>query len=382
MAISLGSVIGDYEVIGKLGAGGLGQVYQVRHTISHRLEAMKVLHADRMTSPETSDRFLREIRVLASLNHPHIAGFHTAFRRDGELVMIMEFVEGVTLRNKLRDSVLTIGQSVEYIRQVLSGLIYAHARGVIHRDIKPSNLMIDPADQVKLLDFGLAMDEHASERTRSGLIMGSPHYMSPEQVTGDRVDARSDLYSVGVTLYQLLTGRPPIEGSSDYAIATGHLRDAPRPPSELNEALPSSLSVAVLRSLEKAPADRFQSAQHFLNALSEAVESLQEEETKSLISKPASSSDRPYRSEPTPTPTPRTSTTLSGSGILPDVSRELATFIGPIARVLVNRAATRAGTLEELYSIVSKEITSETDRHRFLATRPKVAASHRESEAP
>jgi eukaryotic-like serine/threonine-protein kinase len=381
MAISLGSVIGDYEVIGKLGAGGLGQVYQVRHTISQRLEAMKVLHADRMTSPETSDRFLREIRVLASLNHPHIAAFHTAFRRDGELVMIMEFVEGVTLRNKLRDSVLTIGQSVEYIRQVLSGLIYAHARGVIHRDIKPSNIMIDPAEQVKLLDFGLAMDEHASERTRSGLIMGSPHYMSPEQVTGDCVDARSDLYSVGVTLYQLLTGRPPIEGSSDYAIATGHLRDVPRPPSELNEALPSSLSIAVLRSLEKAPADRFQSAQHFLTALSEAVESLQEEETKSLISKPPTSNDRPSRGEPTPTPTPRTGTTLSGSGILPDVSRELAAFIGPVARVLVNRAAMRACTLEELYSIVSKEITSEVDRSRFLATRQKVAASHQQSKA-
>ena len=373
MTISPGSVIGDYEVMEVLGAGGLGQVYQVRHSISQRLEAMKVLHADRLATADTTDRFLREIRVLASLSHPHIAAFRTAFRHDGELMMIMEFVEGVTLRSKLHSPSLTIGQSVEYIRQVLSGLAYAHARGVIHRDIKPSNIMINHANQVKLLDFGLALEEHASERTRSGLIMGSPHYMSPEQVTGERVDARSDLYSVGVTLYQLLTGKPPIDGSSDYMIATAHLRDRPRPPLELNPHLPVTLSAVVLKALEKAPAGRFQSAQQFLEALDLALGSLQTDETRTLVPGALATAMDP-RPRGEPTPTPQTRTTLSGATVLPEVSRQLATFIGPVAKFIVNRAAAQSTTLEELYAAVSKEIGSEKERDRFLATRHKIAA--------
>ncbi len=373
MAISRGSVIGDYEVMDVLGAGGLGQVYQVRHSISQRLEAMKVLHADRLATADTTDRFLREIRVLASLSHPHIAAFRTAFRHDGELMMIMEFIEGATLRSKLHSPSLTMGQSVEYIRQVLSGLAYAHARGVIHRDIKPSNIMIDQTNQVKLLDFGLALEEHASERTRSGLIMGSPHYMSPEQVTGERVDARSDLYSVGVTLYQLLTGRPPIDGSSDYMIATAHLRDTPRPPRELNPHLSVTLSAIVLKALEKTPGNRFQHAQQFLEALDLAVGSLQTDETKTLVPGALATITDPLpRGEPTPTP--QTRTTLSGATVLPEVSRQLATYIGPVAKFIVNRAAAQSTTLEELYAAVSKEIGSEKERDRFLATRHKLAA--------
>jgi serine/threonine-protein kinase len=372
MPINIGDQIGDYEVTGTLGAGGIGQVYRVRHTISHRTEAMKVLLPDRLGTDEISDRFLREIRVLASLDHPNIAALHTAFRHQGELIMIMEFVEGVTLRAKLSSGSITMAQSLDYMRQVLSGLAYAHSNGVVHRDVKPSNIIIAPSDRVKLLDFGLAFRGQGSEITRTGLIMGSLLYMSPEQVKGERVDARSDIYSVGVTLYQLLTGRPPIDGPGEYAIASGHLRDTPVDPSVINPHVQKDLSAVVMRSLAKAPGDRYQSAEEFLDALGR----LNSDETMTMLPPPAqqkegSGSDR-RRPEATPA-TARSTKTLSGASVLSDVSRELALYIGPIAKVVVNRAAKQAATLDELYSLVAAEISSEGERKAFAATRHKYS---------
>src|SRR5271154_5391718 len=157
MPITVGDQIGDYEITGILGAGGMGQVYQVRHTISNRTEAMKVLAPGRPVTDEIAARFLREIRLLASLHHPNITELHTAFRHDGELIMIMEFVEGLTLSAKLDSTQMTLATGLGYIKQVLSGLAYAHEHGIIHRDVKPSNIMISKDDRVKLLDFGLAL---------------------------------------------------------------------------------------------------------------------------------------------------------------------------------------------------------------------------------
>src|SRR5579872_1566086 len=160
MALAIGEQIGDYEVTGVLGAGGVGEVYKVRHTISHRSEALKVLRPTQASSAEQIERFMREIRVLASLNHPNIAALHTAFRRGDDLVMVMEFVEGETLGSRLRSTGINVAQSIGYVRQVLSALIYAHEQGVIHRDIKPANVMVGGNDRVKLLDFGLAVTGH------------------------------------------------------------------------------------------------------------------------------------------------------------------------------------------------------------------------------
>jgi eukaryotic-like serine/threonine-protein kinase len=375
MAFATGARVGDYEVIVPLGTGGLGQVYRVRHTISDRNEAMKVLLPAEGQSLGDA-RFLREIRVLASLDHPHIAKLHTAFRHEGQLVMIMEFVEGVTLRSKLKHSRLTIGQSLDYLRQALEGLSYAHSHGVVHRDVKPSNIMITAGDRIKLLDFGLALSGANPELTRTGMIMGSLHYMSPEQVEGARVDLRSDLYSAGITLYQLLTGRPPIDGASEFAIAMAHLRDIPKPPHELNPLLPAGLSEVVLRALQKRPEQRFASAAEFRQAL----DGFGDEATMLTAailpthesSQPDSERKPPHR--PTSSLTPRS--TLTGANFLSDVSRELASFIGPIARVLVNRAASQCTSLEELYANLAKEITEEGARRLFLATRSKYSGMH------
>src|SRR5205085_7328788 len=156
MTLQIGSTVGDYQIVDILGAGGMGQVYKVRNVISDRVEAMKVLLPDLANQPDLADRFLREIKVQASLEHPNIAALHTAVRVDNQLLMLMEFVEGTTLEQKLKEGPLPVGEAVDYMRQVLSALEYAHQHGVIHRDLKPANMMLTPSGTVKLMDFGIA----------------------------------------------------------------------------------------------------------------------------------------------------------------------------------------------------------------------------------
>jgi eukaryotic-like serine/threonine-protein kinase len=375
MAFNLGDQVGDYEVIGTLGAGGIGQVYQVRHTISQRIEAMKVLLASQTGGEEVSERFLREIRVLACLDHPNIAALHTAFRHNGQMIMIMEFVEGMTLRAKLTSGSILMSQSLDYMRQMLSGLAFAHAKGVVHRDIKPSNIMVTGQERIKLLDFGLAFQGLGSDITRTGLILGSLHYMSPEQVMGERVDARSDIYSVGVTLYQLLTGRAPIDGSSEFAIASAHLKETPPDPASINPNIPPRLSAIVMKSMAKSPDDRFQTAEEFLQELG----TLHYDETTTLLPTPAQSRETsghaPRRPDATRT-TGHSGKTLVGAGVLSSVTRELAHYIGPIAKVVVNRAAKQACSLDELYALVSTEVSTESERKAFMATRQKYSVEN------
>ncbi len=364
MPINIGDQIGDYEITGILGAGGMGQVYQVRHTISNRTEAMKVLAPGRAISEEIVARFLREIQLLASLHHPNITELHTAFRHNGELIMIMEFVEGLTLSAKLSQAPITLATGLGYIQQVLSGLAYAHERSIVHRDVKPSNIMISPDDRVKLLDFGLALPTLGPEFTRTGMILGSLPFMSPEQVLGKQLDARSDVYAVGVTLYQLLTGCLPFEGASEYEIASAHLKSSPADPIAINPTIPAYLSKIVLKSLSKSPGDRFQTAKEFLDSLSQ----LHTGETKTLAA-----SNLPRHSEGVPTSNWPMKHALDAN-VLNSVSRDLAYHVGPIAKVIVSRAAKRAISLDELYKLLATEISTEKKRQDFLATRIKYSS--------
>jgi serine/threonine protein kinase len=267
-----GQRVGDYEVIAQLGAGGMGRVFKVRNIISNREEAMKILLPDFASDPDLAARFMAEIRTLAGLEHPGIAQLRTAFQHNNQFVMVMEYVEGTTLEKLASQIRLPLGHVLDYSMQVLAALNYAHQHGVTHRDIKPANIMVTTHGTVKLMDFGIAKTAEDRQLTRPGSTMGSVYYMSPEQVQGDTVDGRSDLYSYGVTLYELLTGRKPFQADTSYSILNAHMHQAPTPPLEVNPEIPPQLSTIVLRALEKKPQDRFQTAEDFRCALREVMD--------------------------------------------------------------------------------------------------------------
>jgi len=267
MTLEVGSRIGDYEILAILGAGGMGRVYKVRNIISAREEAMKVLLPDFASDHDLAARLVAEIRTLAGLEHPNIAQLRTAFRDGNQFVMVMEYVEGTTLEKLATLGKLSIDQVIDYSTQALAALSYAHSRGVTHRDIKPANIMITDHGVVKLMDFGIAKSAGDMQLTRPGTTMGSVYYMSPEQVRGTSVDARSDIYSFGVTLYEMLTGRKPFQAETSYSVLNAQLNEAPMPPVLVNPSLPQALNNIVLRAMVKAPEGRFQSAEEFRQAL-------------------------------------------------------------------------------------------------------------------
>ena len=264
---AVGQHIGDYEILSILGVGGMGKVYKVRNVISDRVEAMKILLPDLSSGQGLADRFLREIRLLATLNHPNIAALRTALTHENQLVMIMEFVEGETLANRLARAPLSIAEVVNYADQVLSALSYAHKQNIIHRDIKPANMMLTPQGVVKLMDFGIARSSTEGSLTTTGTTLGSLNYMPPEQVRGEAADARSDIYSFGVSLYEMLTGRLPFKGDSQYSLMTAHLNQEPQAPITLRSDLPAELNEIILMAIAKDAANRFQSADAFRAAL-------------------------------------------------------------------------------------------------------------------
>ncbi len=293
MPFEPGQRVGDYEVVKLLGAGGMGHVYRVRNIISNRSEAMKVLLPDLSAEPELAMRFISEIRTLASFDHPNIAQLHTALQADNQLIMMMEFVEGYTLEELAGRRKLTIQEVSGFISQSLSALGYAHEHGVIHRDIKPANLMVTSHGVLKLMDFGIAKsntEDHA--QTKPGTTMGSLYYMSPEQVRGSGVDGRSDIYSMGIVLYELLAGRRPFEADTTFSILNQQLNTPPQPPIEVNPSLPRAMNDIILRALEKDPAARFQTAEDFRSAL------------KPFVNSPAGHEVMPAMTQPMPVPNP------------------------------------------------------------------------------
>ena len=265
--------IGDYEIIRELGHGGMGQVFLVRNLISDRVEAMKILLPDLANQGDLGARFIREIKLLASLDHPNIASLRTAFSADNQLIMIMEYVEGDTLAHRLERGPFPPAEALNYIDQVLAALSYAHANGIIHRDIKPANMMLTPNGVLKLMDFGIARSGNDLGLTVTGTTLGSLDYMSPEQVQAQPTDGRSDLYSVGVSLYEMVTGQRMFSATSSFSIMEAQIKETPRPPIEVQPSLPKSLSDMIIMSVAKNPAERFQTADAFRNALAQIKDS-------------------------------------------------------------------------------------------------------------
>jgi hypothetical protein len=271
MIFERGSTVGDYKVIGALGSGGMGTVYKVEHLITRRVEAMKVLLSDLTGDSEDVERFVREIQVQARLHHPNIATVYNAFRAGPHFLMVMEYVEGESLEKRMRRGILPLDTGLDYTFQVLRALAYAHREGVVHRDVAPSNIIITPEGTAKLTDFGLARTEGDLRLTGSGAPIGSPWYMSPEQVTGSSaVDPRSDIYSMGAVLSEILTGRKAFNADSAFAVMRAHVETAPEPPSRRNRGVPPCYDAIVLKAMAKEPAGRYQSADEFREALEKA----------------------------------------------------------------------------------------------------------------
>jgi eukaryotic-like serine/threonine-protein kinase len=258
---------GDYLILGTLGAGGMGKVYKVRNTLSDRVEAMKVLLPDLSEQQELADRFLREIKVLASLHHPNIAELRTALTIGNQLVMIMEYVEGTTLASRLQQGDVRYADALVYFDQVLAALACAHSQRIVHRDIKPANIMLAPFGVVKLMDFGIARSGNDMGLTMTGTTLGSVAYMSPEQVRCEPLDGRSDLYSVGVSLYETITGQRPYVSDNNFEVMQAHLQVPPTAPIDLKADIPPGLNQLILMAMAKNPAQRFQTADAMRGAL-------------------------------------------------------------------------------------------------------------------
>jgi serine/threonine-protein kinase len=258
---------GRYRVISRLGSGGMADVYLAQDQLLGRNLAVKVLHHYFAEDHEFVERFKREASSAAALSHPNIVGIFDRGEWNGTYYIAMEYVAGRSLKQIVReDGALDPLSAIDIVVQILRAARFAHRRGVIHRDLKPHNVILDEEGRARVTDFGIAR-AGASDMTLTGSVMGTAQYLSPEQAQGFAVSSASDLYSVGVILYELLTGTVPFEGESAVAIAFKQVSAAPRPPSELNQAIPPSLDAVVLRALAKDPAQRYSDADELIAAL-------------------------------------------------------------------------------------------------------------------
>src|SRR4051812_3197668 len=264
-------VDGRYRALKRLGAGGMAEVWCAEDEVLGRRVALKLLGGRFAEDPEFRERFRREAQAAAGLAHPNIVGIFDRAEWEGITYIAMELVDGRTLKELVAErGPLPPAIAVSFVEQVLRALGYAHRRGIVHRDVKPQNVIIDAEGTAKVADFGIARATN-SEMTQTGAIVGTMQYMSPEQAQGLPVDSRSDLYSAGVVLYELLTGRVPFEGEAPVSIALKHVNERPVPPGQLRPGVAPALEAVVLRSMEKDPALRFQSAEEFIAALQAAL---------------------------------------------------------------------------------------------------------------
>ena len=274
----IGETLSHYRITGRLGAGGMGEVYRADDTKLGREIALKVLPRDMAKDIVRLERFSREARAVAALNHPNIVTIYSVEEARGTHFITMELVDGVPLERSVEDSGLSLAKLFDITIPLAEALSCAHEKGIVHRDLKPANVMITTDGRVKVLDFGLAklqgadadMAEAATVSrllTQDGTVMGTYPYMSPEQVEGKRLDPRTDLFSLGTIMYELATGQRPFVGDSSPALMSSILRDDPMPLAELRPDLPRHLGRIIRRCLEKNPRDRFQSARSICNEL-------------------------------------------------------------------------------------------------------------------
>jgi eukaryotic-like serine/threonine-protein kinase len=266
---------GRYQVIEELGHGGMGRVYKVHDTELNEKVALKLLRPEVAADAEAVERFRNELKSARTVVHKNVCRMFDIGRAEGAPFITMEYVPGEDLKRLIRKiGQMPTGRTVSIARQIAEGLAEAHGHGIVHRDLKPQNIMVDEGGNVRIMDFGIARSLEKKGITGAGIMIGTPEYMSPEQVEGKPVDARSDIYSLGIILYEMMTGRVPFEGDTPFTVGVKHKSEAPRDPRELNPQIPEDLGRLVLRCLEKDKAKRFQSAGELIAELGHIEQAL------------------------------------------------------------------------------------------------------------
>jgi predicted Ser/Thr protein kinase len=268
-----GKMLGNYQILEELGRGGMAVVYRAYQASLNRYVAVKVLPPQLSFDQEFVERFLREARAAAGLRHPNIVVIHDVGQEGGVYYIVMEYLEGRTLKEVIeQEGALPAGRVKRIVEQIAAALDYAHQRGFVHRDVKPANIFVGEGDRVTLTDFGIAKAGTETQHlTRTGILMGTPEYMSPEQAAGGVVDHRADLYALGVVLYQMLVGRVPYRGTTPHATLHAVIYEAPPMPRQLNPGLGAGLEAVVLKAIAKRPEDRYQRGMEMVAALREVL---------------------------------------------------------------------------------------------------------------
>jgi eukaryotic-like serine/threonine-protein kinase len=277
---------GAYEVIERRGAGAMGEVFRGRDTSLNRPVALKFLKTEIASSDKARKRFITEMRSLAQLGHPNLATIYSAGEENGQPYMVMEFIEGTALEEVIRRGPLPVGVAAQILLEVLAGIEHAHGKGIVHRDLKPSNILLTRDGHVKVIDFGIALDQDSERRTIAGDVLCTPAYASPEQAAGKikEIDRQSDVYSLGAVLFEMLTGSPPLEKESNQATLIAHVtEDVPPIPEHFGGPLAGVVSKALARGKDK----RFRSTGEFEAALVAAVGSLESKSVTEYLSQSA-----------------------------------------------------------------------------------------------
>ncbi len=263
--------LGRYEIVSELGRGAMGVVYKAKDPLIDRMVAIKTINLQSLPldkKKEYEARFYQEAKAAGRLSHPNIITIYDLGENDGIAYIAMELLEGRELQHMLDDGKrLSVEDAVNIAVQVASGLAYAHEHGIVHRDIKPSNIMVLQGKRIKIADFGIARMESSLLSTKTGLLMGSPLYMSPEQIKNERIDLRSDVFSLGILLYQMLTGRLPFRGDNAHTVMFQIVQEEPPKPSSVNPDVPQVLDAIIAKCLAKRPEDRYQDANELGRAL-------------------------------------------------------------------------------------------------------------------
>ena len=364
------AAIGRYRVERLIGGGAMGMIYAAHDPVIDRKVAIKLIRADLLSGDDKTDyvaRFQREARTAGRCSHPNIVAIYDFAVHEGNPYLAMEYVEAGNLGQVLASAGrLPVRDAVAIAAQVLDALACAHGLGIVHRDVKPANILLLPDGQVKMTDFGIARID-STEMTRAGSVIGTPSYMSPEQCRGDAVDGRSDLFSTGVVLYEMLSGERPFPGRTIVEIAYRLMNEPPPDIRGKLPTVPASLARVVERALAKQPADRFTSAAEMAAALVRAAQDPQPV--------PA---DRTMVRSAAPGTATGTATGGFAEATLSTIERRLAQHVGPIARHLVQTAARQASSLDELCEALGQRIERPEERTQFrneiLATQMDASA--------